>query len=127
MFGHFTTLCLKGLTTIYHDLCSSSFIAVSLKFILHLKSEIPGCTRTTSQNRCKRERLITRVKAYARNCFSKKILSKNIIDSTKKDSNSEFWVQKFERIFFMNIWYKEGEQELLLNYAGKVCSIILLF
>ena len=59
--------------------------------------------------------------------FQKRSYPRTLCDRTKKDSNSEFWVQKFERIFFMNIWYKEGEQELLLNYAGKVCSIILLF
>ena len=101
MFGHFTTLCMNGLTTLYHDLWSGTFIAVSLKFILHPKSEIPVCTPTTSQNRCKRQRLITRVKEYARTIVRKKIVIANFgfkslkeyflwIFCTRKASNSCF-------------------------------------
>ena len=107
------------LPTIYHGLLSRSFITVSLKFILDLNSEIPrwgtssSSSLTSSQNRWKRERLIKGEKKYARNYFFKKILSKNSNDSAKKDSNSEFWVQKFGIIFLMNIWYEEDEQELL--------------
>ena len=115
--NHFEICLFALLPTIYHGLLSRSFITVSLKFILHLKSEIPrwgtssSSSLTTSQNRWKGERLIKGGKKYARNYFLKKILSKNSNDSVKKDS--EFWVQKFGIIFLMNIWYEEDEQELL--------------